>query len=80
MLIDWDQYGVSTTFEGLTGPGKIDQNTPHQLAADSKEMGPIFPRNSPNVDETKVELVDQSRRLESAVPLFRGHVTAGEAV
>ena len=58
----------------------VNQDSPHQLGADREEMGPIRPTHSPNVDEADVQLVDEGRRLKSAVRLFAGHVMVGEAV
>jgi hypothetical protein len=41
-------------------------------------MCPTRPADSPDVDETDVQLVDETGRLKGGVRLFAGHVVVGE--
>ena len=42
----------------------IDQNPAHHLSCDAEEMGAIAPVDVPLVNESEIDLVNQSRRLK----------------
>ena len=44
--------------------GVVDEDPPHDLCGDTKEMRPILPIDLALVDESQVHLVDERRRLQ----------------
>jgi hypothetical protein len=46
----------------------IDEDAPHHLRGQAKEVGAILPRHAPLPDEAQVRLVDERCRLECVVP------------
>jgi hypothetical protein len=42
----------------------IDQDTPHQIGGNGKEVSPVLPVYIPRINEPQKGLVDQGRRLQ----------------
>ena len=78
MLVHRHVHRVPSPFRSLARTSDVDQDSPHQLGADCEEMCPTRPADSPNVDETDVQLVDETGRLKGGVRLFAGHVVVGQ--
>jgi hypothetical protein len=58
--------------------GELDEDSPHDLRRDSKEMNTIPPLDSMDIDQPQISLVHQGGGLERmARPLARHH-TFGE--
>src|SRR5262249_59843137 len=58
--------------------GEIDENPPHQLSGQSKELGTTAQMEPTTVDEPQVRLVHQSRGLESMLRPFTSHIMASQ--
>src|ERR1700728_1765263 len=56
----------------------VDQDSPHKLRCDSKEMSPALPVDRPLLDKLQVRFMNQSRRLKGVVDSLFTHVTSGQ--
>ena len=56
----------------------VDEDPPHQAGGHREEMGAVLPLDTGEVDEPKVGLVHERRRLESMTPALPTHRPPGE--
>jgi hypothetical protein len=61
-------------------PCVIDQDTPHDLRRDGKEVGTIGPVHVSLIDEANVSLINKCGSLKRVTLSFPAHVTAGKPV
>jgi hypothetical protein len=64
------QYIAAATLIGDARACMVQQDTAHQLRGNGKKLTPASPVNIPGRREPKVELVNQSRRLQSMPRAF----------
>src|SRR5438105_304 len=50
--------------------GKIGQNPPHQLCANSEEMGAVLPIDPPDIDQPQINFINKCGCLESVAGAF----------
>jgi YVTN family beta-propeller protein len=55
----------------------VDEDTPHHIRRDPKEMAAILPRHRDVTDQPQIHLVNQSRRLQRVVVAFLTEATGG---
>ena len=56
----------------------IDQDAPHRLRGNAKEMRAVLPSHRPLVDELQKSLVDEGRGLQRVVGTFFSQVAGRE--
>ena len=74
-ISDWSAP-IGTTSPGALGnapPRPFQQNTPHDLAANGKEMAAMLPVHIPCIDQLQMDLVNQSRCLKRSPRLLIPH-------
>src|SRR5947207_15747126 len=65
---------AAATFGRAPAPRMANENSPHHLCGQSKKLGPILPIRFTLIDQSKINLVNQRRRLQSmAGPLSAEH-------
>ena len=57
----------------------IHENPAHHLRGDAEEMSPIPPIDVPLVNQPKVDLVDQCRRLKRVANTFGAKLTRSDS-
>src|SRR5438067_4005834 len=61
---------VSAPFCRPPAPRVANENSPHHLSSQRKKLGPILPIRFTLVDQSKINLVNQRRRLQSMAGPF----------
>src|SRR5262245_37643670 len=62
----------------ITAPGMVDEDAPHRLSRDRKEMGAVLPVHALVVDQAHVSLVDQRGGLQAVAGALAFHVAVRE--
>ena len=55
---------TTTPFVRVVATGVVDEDPPHDLCGDTKEMRPTPPIDLPLIDESQIHFVDERRRLQ----------------
>jgi hypothetical protein len=71
-----DFRNTATALAGVALPGAIDQDLPHDMRGDLKEMGTVAPGSVGLFYQPQVGFVDQVGGLEAARGSLPAHMTA----
>jgi len=76
-ILQRDMRSAGSAFK-VAPPCVVNQNSPHELGGNGKEMGAILPAHALVIDEPQVGFVNQSRGLQGVAGALPAHVTPSQ--
>jgi hypothetical protein len=80
IVVERNATRIAAAFLRAARPRVVNQNPPHALRGDGKEMDAALPINVTLCDQTHVGFIDQRGRLQRVIATFTVHAATREAM